>query len=377
MSQAAACVGFSDGHTTLSGHSSFNRRLNRYQSLMDLGPTRGAFSACVIDSSERRLIEEPLEESSGRVFGPTGPATRLGILSATARQIGETGMTTTHGVSSQPASGANASGVAERKTSAYDDGLSTFMSVRPRLFGIVYRMLRSAAEAAEVVQDVWVRWQTADHSQVRDAEAFLVSTATRLGINVMQSARSRRETYVGPWLPEPVDTGTDPGLRAERREALEVGVLLLVEKLSATERAAYILREAFDYPYRDIADVLRVEEANARQVVARARRHLVNGQRMPTKRTDPRRLLEAFIAAAHNGDVADFARSLCVGRRHLARRSACASPARLRPLSRYSAASLTTTRRRISQLALPEVKNDHAAVLAFRKRQSTRTYAST
>ena len=98
----------------------------------------------------------------------------------------------------------------------YDDGLAAFLSVRPRLFGIAYRMLGSAAEAEDIVQDVWVRWQTADRSLVRDAAAFLVTTATRLAINVMQSARSRRETCVGPWLPEPVDTSADPRLGAER-----------------------------------------------------------------------------------------------------------------------------------------------------------------
>ena len=189
-------------------------------------------------------------------------------------------------------------------TAAFDDGLSAFLSVRPRLFGIAYRMLGSAAEAEDIVQDVWVRWQTADRSLVRDAAAFLVTTATRLAINVMQSARSRRETYVGPWLPEPVDTSADPGLGAERGEALELGVLVLLEKLSPTERAAYILREAFDYPYRDIANVLRLEEANARQVVTRARQHVANGRRMPASSTEQRRLLDSFIAAAQHGDVA-------------------------------------------------------------------------
>ena len=213
-------------------------------------------------------------------------------------------MTAALGVPSQPASSADASRAGESKTSTYDDGLSAFMSVRPRLFGIAYRMLGSAAEAEDIVQDVWVRWQTADRSLVRDAAAFLVTTATRLAINVMQSARSRRETYVGPWLPEPVDTSADPGLGAERGEALELGVLVLLEKLSPTERAAYILREAFDYTYRDIANVLRLEEANARQVVTRARQHVANGRRMPANSTEQRRLLEAFIAAAQNGDVA-------------------------------------------------------------------------
>jgi RNA polymerase sigma-70 factor (ECF subfamily) len=94
--------------------------------------------------------------------------------------------------------------------------------------------------------------------------AFLATTTTRLAINVMQSARSRRETNAGPWLPEPVDTGADPGLGAERGEALELGLRALLRKLSPTERAAYILREAFDYPYRDIANVLRLGEAKTR-----------------------------------------------------------------------------------------------------------------
>src|SRR5262245_20611557 len=127
------------------------------------------------------------------------------------------------------------------KTRTHDDGLSAFMNARPCLFGIACRMLGNAAEAEDVVQDVWVRWQTADRSLVRDAAAFLATTATRLAINVMQSARSRRERHAAPWLPEPVDTNADPELRAERGEGLEAGMQLLLERLSATERAAYIL----------------------------------------------------------------------------------------------------------------------------------------
>jgi len=187
-----------------------------------------------------------------------------------------------------------------------DGGLAAFLRVRRRLFGIAYRMLGSAAEAEDIVQDVWVRWQMSDRSLVRDAAAFLTTTATRLAINVMQSARSRRETYVGPRLPEPVDTSADPGLGAERGQALAFGVLLLLEKLTPTERAAYILREAFDYPYRDIANVLRLEEANARQVVTRARHHVGNDRRMPASSRGHRRLLHAFIAAARHGDVASL-----------------------------------------------------------------------
>jgi RNA polymerase sigma factor (sigma-70 family) len=213
--------------------------------------------------------------------------------------VGEVRMS---GVSLQSASIAKAS-----------DGLSAFMSVRSRLFGIAYRMLGNAAEAEDLVQDVWVRWQMADRSQVRDAAAFLVTTATRLAINVMQSARARRETSAGPWLPDPVDTSADPRLGAERRQALANGMLLLLEALTPTERAAYILREAFDYSYRDIAHVLRLEAANVRQVVTRARQHLARGRRMPANASEQAHLLEAFMAAAHHGDVAGLEGSLCNG----------------------------------------------------------------
>jgi RNA polymerase sigma-70 factor (ECF subfamily) len=164
-------------------------------------------------------------------------------------------------------------------------------------------MLGSAAEAEDVVQDVWVRWQTVDRSVVRDAAAFLATTATRLAINVMQSARVRRETHAEPWQAEPVDTRGDPRLAAERDQALACGVRRLFERLTPTERAAYILREAFDYAYRDIAIVLRIAEANARQVVTRARQHLVSGRTTATSSTEQLRLLGAFIAAAHGGDV--------------------------------------------------------------------------
>jgi RNA polymerase sigma-70 factor (ECF subfamily) len=202
-----------------------------------------------------------------------------------------------------------------RATTCSDEGLSIFLSVRPRLFGIAYRMLGSAADAEDIVQDVWVRWQTTDRSVVRAAAAFLATMTTRLAINVMQSARSRRETSAGPWLPEPVDTSADPALGAERGESLELGVLILLEKLSPAERAAYILREAFDYAYRDIADTLRLQEANARQLVTRARQHVANGRRRPANTTEQRRFLAAFIGAAKNGDVAGLERACCVGRR--------------------------------------------------------------
>src|ERR1700739_5163002 len=164
----------------------------------------------------------------------------------------------------------------DAETGEHDDGLSAFASVRPRLFGIAYRMLGSAAEAEDIVQDVWLRWQATDRSVVENPPAFLATTTTRICINFAQSAQSRRETYIGPWLPEPVDTSSDPALGAERGEALGLAILLLLEKLSPTERAAYILREAFDYSYRQIADILQMEEANTRQLVSRARKNIAD-----------------------------------------------------------------------------------------------------
>jgi RNA polymerase sigma-70 factor, ECF subfamily len=184
-----------------------------------------------------------------------------------------------------------------------DDDLSAFLRAKPRLFGIAYRMLGSSADAEDLVQDVWVRWQTADRSPVRNPLAFLVSATTRLAINVLRSARARRETPEGTWLSEPVDTSADPGSRVERREALNSAVLLLLEKLLPTERAAYVLREAFNYSYRDIANILRVGEANARQLVTRARGRVSGNRRAPVSPAEQRRLHNAFVAAARTGDV--------------------------------------------------------------------------
>jgi RNA polymerase sigma-70 factor (TIGR02957 family) len=189
------------------------------------------------------------------------------------------------------------------ETGEHDDGLSAFAGVRPRLFGIAYRMLGSAAEAEDIVQDVWLRWQTTNRGAVENPSAYLATTTTRLCINLVQSAHTRRETYVGTWLPEPVDTSADPGLGAERGEALKLAVLVLLERLSPTERAAYVLREAFDYSYREIADILQMEEANVRQLVSRARKHIADGRRASVSSGEHRRLLVAFIAAAQNADM--------------------------------------------------------------------------
>jgi RNA polymerase sigma-70 factor (ECF subfamily) len=188
--------------------------------------------------------------------------------------------------------------------------VASFEAVRPRLFGIAYRTLDSAPDADDVVQDAWIRWQGTDRNEVRDAAAFLATTTKRLALNVAQSARARRETSIDPWDREPVDVQADPTLGAERREALELAVRMLMEKLSPSERAAYVLREAFDHPYRQIAHLLATSEANARQLVARARLHLAGESRRRVSALERQRFLDVFVDAAQTGDLTTLERLL-------------------------------------------------------------------
>ncbi|MCA5892975.1 RNA polymerase sigma-70 factor [Isoptericola sp. NEAU-Y5] len=188
--------------------------------------------------------------------------------------------------------------------------LEAFLAVRPQLFGIAYRMLGGVAEAEDVVQDAWIRWQGTDRDAVRNPAAFLTTVTTRLAINAATSARARRESYVGPWLPEPVDTSDDPAVGAERAEALELATLLLLERLTPVERAVYVLREAFGYPHARVAETLGLTEANARQLARRARDRLGTREAVPVDRGEHRRLLDEFVAAAHEGDLARFERYL-------------------------------------------------------------------
>jgi RNA polymerase sigma-70 factor, ECF subfamily len=194
--------------------------------------------------------------------------------------------------------------VAGRVGEVSEADAASFQIVRSRLFGIAYRVLGSPAEADDVVQEAWIRWQGTDRTEVRDAAAFLAATTTRLAINVSQSARARRETHIGLWLLDRVDAAANPSLDAERGDALESALHMLLQKLSPAERAAYLLREAFDYPYRHIAQVLAVSEANARQLVTRARRHLCGDYRRPVGGKEHPRLLDAFITASQAGDLA-------------------------------------------------------------------------
>jgi RNA polymerase sigma-70 factor, ECF subfamily len=189
----------------------------------------------------------------------------------------------------------------------------SFADVRPRLFGIARRVLGNASDADDVVQDAWIRWQGTDRSQVRDPVGFLVTATARLALTAGQSAHARREIAIGPVLVDAVDLGADPSRAAEQGEALERALLALLETLSATERAVYILREAFDYPHRRIAEVLGLSEANARQLVTRARGRLGSERRRQADAGEHRRLLDAFVAATQTGDLAPLERLLAGG----------------------------------------------------------------
>ncbi len=190
--------------------------------------------------------------------------------------------------------------------------LDTFHAHRGRLFGIAYRMLGTVADAEDVLQDAWLRWQGTDRDAVREPAAFLSTIVTRLALTALDSARARREVYVGPWLPEPILTGggsrdsADPSVAAEHAESLSLAVLLLLERLSPAERAAYVLHEAFDYPFRQVAEVLETSEANARQLASRARAHLDRERGAVVTAEEHDRMLGAFIAASQSGDLASL-----------------------------------------------------------------------
>lgn len=173
------------------------------------------------------------------------------------------------------------------------------------MFAAAIRTLGNAAEAEDVVQDAWLRWQDVDRTEVRNAPAFLTTTTVHLAINRAVGARTRHEMPLPLRLVEPIDLAAGPGDLAERGEELESALLLLLllEKLSPAERAAYLLREAFGYSYRHIARVVRVSEENSRQLVTRARKRLVDRRRVRATASDLERLSVAFLKATQTGDV--------------------------------------------------------------------------
>ncbi|MEU5630850.1 RNA polymerase sigma factor SigJ [Streptomyces rishiriensis] len=189
-----------------------------------------------------------------------------------------------------------------------------FEASRPRLEAIAYRLLGSASEAEDAVQETFLRWQTADVERVAVPEAWLTKVLTNLCLNQLTSARARRETYVGEWLPEPLlagDSMLGPADTAEQRESVSYAVLTLLERLSPNERAVYVLREAFDYPHREIAEILGLTEAASQQIFHRAKKHVAQGRaRTEIDEAAARRIVEEFLAAATSGRTEPLVRLL-------------------------------------------------------------------
>ncbi|CAM5318116.1 RNA polymerase sigma factor SigJ [Streptomyces griseomycini] len=194
------------------------------------------------------------------------------------------------------------------------DDVDRFMASRPRLEAIAYRLLGSASEAEDAVQETFLRWQAADVAHIEVPEAWLTKVLTNLCLNQLTSARARRETYVGQWLPEPLLAG-DPMLgpadTAEQRESVSYAVLVLLERLSPDERAVYVLREAFGHPHREIAGILGITEAASQQILHRARKHVAEGRaRTEIDGAAARRVVDEFLAAATSGRTEPLVRLL-------------------------------------------------------------------
>jgi RNA polymerase sigma-70 factor (ECF subfamily) len=197
-----------------------------------------------------------------------------------------------------------------------DDSTRTFNRLRPRLQGIAYRMLASMAEAEELVQDVWMRWNEAAKDTLESAEAWLVTTTTRLSIDRLRAAKVQREHYVGMWLPEPVltDTPASPEQMLERADQLSLAFLLLLERLSPEARAAFLLREVFDADYDEVARTIGKSEAACRQLVHRAKAQLREEQpRYVVPPETHHRLLSSFAQAMTGGDFAALRSMLADG----------------------------------------------------------------
>jgi RNA polymerase sigma-70 factor (ECF subfamily) len=184
--------------------------------------------------------------------------------------------------------------------------LATFDQYRSLLFSVAYRMLGSVADAEDMLQETFIRWRKVPDEEIRSPRAFLVTIISRLCINHLQSARVQREEYVGQWLPEPIITGpgSDPLEIIRVDESLSMAFLVMLERLTAVERAVFLLREVFEYEYSEIATVLNQSEANCRQILSRAKQHVIAIR--PRFKTSPREkndLLERFLKATSSGDM--------------------------------------------------------------------------
>ena len=185
------------------------------------------------------------------------------------------------------------------------DYLAAFEEHKNLLLSIGYRMLGSRVEAEDMVQETFLRWKQASDSDIREPRAFLVTVITRLCINELQSARAKREQYFGQWLPEPLLTrAADPVKIAGLDGSLSIAFLLLLERLTPTERAVFLLREVFDYEYAEIAAILGHSEANCRQILSRAKQHVTNDRpRFEASREHQEKLLQQFLETTAKGDL--------------------------------------------------------------------------
>ena len=186
-------------------------------------------------------------------------------------------------------------------------GIDTFAEHRDVLFAIAYRMLGSVSDAQDAVQDAWLRWAAADRSAVRQPRAYLIRTISRLSLDRLRSATSRREVYVGPWLPEPLATDPDVADEVAQADSVSMALLVVLETLSPLERAVFVLREAFDLPYGEIAEALGSTEPAVRQLAHRARTHVA--ARRPRYESDPaehRTVSERFLAACSSGQLSEL-----------------------------------------------------------------------
>ncbi|MEU8248754.1 RNA polymerase sigma-70 factor [Nonomuraea sp. NPDC048916] len=182
--------------------------------------------------------------------------------------------------------------------------MSTFEDHRSLLTGVAYRVLGTMADAEDVVQEAWLRWSDVDQASVSEPRAYLVRITSRLAIDRLRWARSRRESYVGPWLPEPVSTAPDAADHVELADSVELALLVVLETLSPLERAVFVLREAFDLPYAEIAKVIGRAEPATRQLARRAREHVQRKQpRSEVDRDERRRVTERFLSASLDGDL--------------------------------------------------------------------------
>jgi RNA polymerase sigma-70 factor (TIGR02957 family) len=179
-----------------------------------------------------------------------------------------------------------------------------FVTHRRLLFTVAYEMLGSAADAEDVVQETWLRWADVDQAEVRDPRAYLVRVVTRQALNRLRTLSRRREDYVGPWLPEPLLTSPDVAEDVELAEHISVAMLTVLETLTPTERATFVLREVFAIPYEEIAAILDRSPAAVRQIAHRAREHVAARRpRMEVDASEQRAVVERFLAAARTGDV--------------------------------------------------------------------------